>query len=42
MVDAELAELLEIIMYKYSFEGIENSWAKLCYYHQYFCAETPN
>ena len=42
VVDAELAELLQVIMYKYSFEGIENSWAKLCYYHQYFCAETPN
>ena len=42
VVDAELAELLQVIMYKYSFEGIENSWAKLCYYHQYFCAATPN
>ncbi len=42
MVDAELAELLQVIMDKYTFEGIENSWAKLCYYHQYFCAATPH
>ncbi len=42
VVDAQLAELLQVIMYKYSFEGVENSWAKLCYYHQYFCAATPN
>lgn len=42
VVDAELAELLQVIMDKYTFEGVENSWAKLCYYHQYFSAETPN
>lgn len=42
VVDEQLAELLQVIMYKYSFEGVENSWAKLCYYHQYFCAATPN
>ena len=42
MVDAELAELLQVIMDKYTFEGVENSWAKLCYYHQYFSAATPN
>lgn len=42
MVDERLAELLTVIMDKYTFEGIDYSWAKLCYYHQYFCAETPN
>ncbi len=42
MVDERLAELLTVIMDKYTFEGINYSWAKLCYYHQYFCAETPN
>ena len=42
IVDERLAELLTVIMDKYTFEGVENSWAKLCYYHQYFCAATPN
>ncbi len=41
-VDAELAEALQLLMDKYVFEGVEYSWAKLCYYHQYFSAETPN
>ena len=41
VVDAELAELLQILMDKYTFEGVEYSWAKLCYYHQYFCSATP-
>ena len=49
VVTAELAELLQIIMNKYTFMNgvepnqtpIENSWAKLCYYAQYFCAATP-
>ena len=42
IVDAGLAELLQILMDKYTFEGVENSWAKLCYYHQYFSSATPN
>ncbi len=42
IVDEGLAELLQVIMDKYTFEGVDNSWAKLCYYHQYFCAATPN
>ena len=42
IVDKNLAELLQIVMDKYTFEDIEYSWAKLCYYHQYFCAETPH
>ena len=42
MVDEELAELLTVIMDKYTFEGVEFSWLKLCYYSQYFNAATPN
>lgn len=41
-VDAELAEALWKVMDKYTFEGVEYSWLKLCYYEQYFCAATPN
>ena len=40
-VDARLAEILQLLMDKYTFEGVENSWLKLCYYEQYFCAATP-
>lgn len=50
VVTEELAEILQLLMDKYTFmngEGdnlwsVENSWAKLCYYSQYFCAATPN
>ena len=31
-VDAKLAELLQMLMDKYTFEGVETSWRKLCYY----------
>lgn len=49
IVTEELAELLQLLMNKYTFMNgvepnqtpIENSWAKLCYYTQYFCAATP-
>ena len=41
VVDAELAQILQKLMDKYTFEGVENSWLKLCYYEQYFCAATP-
>lgn len=41
IVTDEVAELLQQLMDKYTFK-VENSWTKLCYYHQYFCAETPN
>ena len=34
-VDAELAELLQHLMDKYTFENVENSWKKLCYYYDY-------
>ena len=42
IVTDEVAGLLQKLMDKYTFKGVENSWVKLCYYHQYFCAETPN
>lgn len=32
-VDARLAELLQMLMDKYTFAGVENSWTKLCYYY---------
>ena len=32
-VDARLAELLQALMDKYTFAGVDNSWAKLCYYY---------
>jgi hypothetical protein len=40
-VDEQLAEALQMLMDRYVIEGVEYSWAKLCYYHQYFCAATP-
>lgn len=33
-VDAELASLLQMLMDKYSFKGVRNSWTKLCYYYK--------
>ena len=49
VVTEELANLLQILMDKYTLTNgtpenpvsIENSWTKLCYYTQYFCAATP-
>ncbi len=49
IVTEELAQLLQLLMDKYTFmngvepnqTSVENSWAKLCYYHQYFSAATP-
>ena len=35
-VDAELATLLQALMDKYTFEGVPNSWTKLCYYYKTF------
>ena len=39
-VDARLAEILQMLMDKYTFQ-VENSWTKICYYRHYFCSETP-
>lgn len=32
-VDERLAEILQLLMDKYTFEGVENSWLKVCYYY---------
>ena len=32
-LDARLAELLQMIMDKYTFEGVEQSWQKFCFYY---------
>ena len=37
-VDEELAQILQKLVDKYSFKGIENSWTKLCYYFDYLGA----
>ena len=34
-VNAELASILQQLMNKYTFENVENSWVKLCYYYEY-------
>lgn len=34
-VDARLAEILQMLMDKYTFEGIEFSWLKMCYYYNH-------
>ena len=33
-VDAELAVFLQALMDKFTFEGVEHSWTKLCYYYK--------
>ncbi|MBE6809968.1 MAG: redoxin domain-containing protein [Ruminococcaceae bacterium] len=38
VVDEELAELLQQLMDKYTFEEVENSWLKICYYYDYLGA----
>ena len=37
-VDQRLAEILQLLMDKYTFAGVENSWLKLCYYYDYLGA----
>ena len=32
-VDEQLAEILQMLMDKYTFEGVETSWRKMCYYY---------
>ena len=34
VVTKELAEILQMLMDKYTFKGVENSWLKLCYYYE--------
>lgn len=35
-VDEKLAEILQTYMDKYTFNGVEHSWTKLCYYYKTF------
>lgn len=37
-VSEELAEVLQMLMDKYTFDEVDNSWTKLCYYYQYLGA----
>ena len=39
MVDEELAGILQLLMDKFTFAGVENSWTKLCYYYEYLGPE---
>jgi uncharacterized protein YihD (DUF1040 family) len=34
-VDEELAEILQKLMDKYTFENVDHSWTKLCYYYDH-------
>lgn len=34
-VDKRLAEILQMLMEKYTFENVENSWLKVCYYYDH-------
>lgn len=35
VVDERLAEILQLLMDKYTFEDVENSWLKVCFYYDY-------
>ena len=35
VVTEELAQLLQLLMDKYTFAGVDNSWTKLCYYYKH-------
>lgn len=39
VVTQRLAELLQMLMDKYTFENVDNSWIKLCYYYDYLGPE---
>ena len=34
-VTERLAELLQLLLDKYTFENVDHSWTKICYYYQY-------
>ena len=34
-VDERLAELLQLLMDKYTFAGVDHSWTKVCYYYEH-------
>ena len=39
VVTEELAEILQMLMDKYTFENVDHSWTKLCYYYDYLGPE---
>ena len=39
-VPTELAEILQALMNKYTFDDVDHSWTKVCYYYQYIGAPT--
>lgn len=38
-VDKELAEILQKLMDKYTFKGVDHSWTKVCYYYDFIGPE---
>ena len=41
-VDEQFAKVLGLLMDKYTFEGVEFSWLKLCYYFKYLGPTSSN
>jgi len=39
LVDEELAQLLQMLMEKYTFQNVDQGWLKLCYYYDYLGPE---
>ena len=35
VVDERLGQILQLLMDKYTFDNVDNSWTKLCYYYEY-------
>ncbi len=35
VVDERLAEILQLVMDKYTFENVDDSWIKMCYYYEH-------
>ncbi len=42
VVDARLGEILQMLMDKHTFAGVENSWIKMCYFYDYVGANDEN
>ena len=40
VVTERLAEILQLVMDKYTFENVENSWLKICYYYQHLAPQS--
>ena len=39
-VDEKLAQILQALMNKYTFDDVDHSWTKVCYYYKYIGAPT--